>query len=89
LYPNAEFEEIDIDPDVEDYSGDELVEEFGAENFQLANYYLHRRHLYDLHVLGVQDLEWDDLAAFFIIDEEKGLRQAEDHAKLQDKTRSL
>ena len=81
-----EFEavEIDVDPGVETDDVDELIEEFGVENVQLAYYYMHRHRLFKMHILRVSDLDSNDLVAFLLIAEEQGLRDAEQQAKLKN-----
>lgn len=82
--------EIDINPSIETQVDDVdlWVEEFGWENVELAHHFLHRHRLYKMHVLKTSDLDTDDLVAFMLIEEEQGLRQAEQSAKLQDKTKT-
>jgi hypothetical protein len=84
--------EIDTDPysDTEDL--DELVDEFGMDNVQLAYYYIHRHRLYKMHILSVADLDETDIVGFTIIMEEQGLQEAEQSAKLKsdaDRARSV
>lgn len=74
---------IDVDPNNEDEEFDELGEEFGRENVRMAFYYMHRHRLFKMRILSVSDLDILDLSAFLLIEEEQGLKEAEQQAKLK------
>lgn len=89
MFYESDAVEIDIDPDIETDDPDDLVEEFGAENVMLAHYYLHRKRLFKLRILTRDELESDDLVAFLLIDEEQGLYDAQEQAKMKSKADGL
>lgn len=89
LYDDFGDEELDIDPLVDVDDVDEMVEEFGYENVQLAYYYIHRHQLFDLKILSVDDLEWDDVLAFLLVGEEKSCHEAQESARLKSQTERL
>ena len=84
-----EFVEVDIDPNSEDDDLDELVEEFGDEAVRLAYHYIHRHRMYKMRILKASELDSFDVVAFLLIEEEQGLREAEQQAKLKNQGDNL
>ena len=85
LYADDEPSEVDIDHLADTDEPNELIEKYGLENVQTAHYYIHRRRLYKMHILKASDLDDLDLVAFMLIDEEHGLREAQQQANLKNR----
>lgn len=86
LYSDDDFIEVDIDPTrPENEEDNEMVEEFGWERVDLAQHFLHRYRLYKMRILRPMDLDYLDLVAFMLIEEEQSLKQTEQSAKMQQK----
>jgi hypothetical protein len=77
----------DEGPEDDDADYNALVDEFGAENVDLADYYLHRYKLFKLRRTLIE-LDWDDLIVFLLLEEEVGNAQAVQQLKMEQQTRN-
>ena len=78
--------EVRSEEEEEAFDYDPIVDEFGFEDTQLTNYYLHRYKLFKL-VPDLVTLDSDDVLVFCIIEEEIGNRQAVEQMKLENRTK--